>query len=391
MNKLSSNIWKIYLYEILSSMFFALPILVLFWQDNGLNITQIMVLQSIYAISVVILEVPSWYFADIHWRKKSLIIASFMWALAMVSYSLWSSFYHFLIWEMFFAISVSFTSWTLSALVYDTLQNLWKQDEYKKIWWNVLFYGLVTLALSNILGWFIAKIDLRYALYASIPFFIVMIPLSFSLQEPKKSSNIIKKWYTKELFKIIKNTIIKNNRLKWIVVYSAIIYAFNYSAVWLYQPYFNISGLDIIYFWVVFASFQIVAAFSSKYAHKIEEKLWQKYSLIMLALLVSLSYFLMSKFVFIFSFLFAFIQQFVRWFKQVVINDYINKITDSSIRATILSAESFVWRLIFAIIVPIIWYIVDIYSLQQALFVISITSFISGAVILLLLKKDKVL
>ena len=183
---LKANIWKIYLFEILAGMFFSIPIIVLFWQNNGLSLTEVMVLQSIFAVITVILEIPSGYFADIYGRKKTLIFASIMGFIAITTYSLGHNFYHFLVAEIFFALSVSFTSGTVSAFVYDTLQNLGREKEYKKIWGNVLFYGMIALALSNILGGFIAKIDFRYALYTSIPFFALMIPLAFLMQEPKR-------------------------------------------------------------------------------------------------------------------------------------------------------------------------------------------------------------
>lgn len=389
--KLKSNIWKIYLFEVLAGMFFSVPIMVLFWQDNGLSLTEVMILQSIFAILAVILEVPTGYFADVYGRKKALIIAAITGAIAISAYSLGHNFLQFLIAEVFFALSVSFTSGTISALVYDTLQEIGEEKNYKKVWGNVLFYGMIALALSNILGGFIAKIDLRYALYASIPFFILMIPLAFLLQEPKRHKLIFEKGYLKELLKIIKVALIQNKKLRWIIIYSGVIYAFNQSALWLYQPYFKLSGLDIAYFGIVFASFQVVAAFSSKYAHKIEEKIGQKYSLAMLIFLVAGSYFLMSNFVFLFSFSFCFIQQFVKGFKNAVITDYINQLTNSSMRATILSAESFVGRLLYATIIPIFGWIADIYTLQQALMVMGATTLISGIIILIILKKDKVL
>ncbi|MBU1783485.1 MFS transporter [Patescibacteria group bacterium] len=389
--KLKSNIWKIYLFEVLAGMFFSVPIMVLFWQDNGLSLTEVMILQSIFAILAVILEVPTGYFADVYGRKKALIIAAITGAIAISAYSLGHNFLQFLIAEVFFALSVSFTSGTISALVYDTLQEIGEEKNYKKVWGNVLFYGMIALALSNILGGFIAKIDLRYALYASIPFFILMIPLAFLLQEPKRHKLIFEKGYLKELLKIIKVALIQNKKLRWIIIYSGVIYAFNQSVLWLYQPYFKLSGLDIAYFGIVFASFQVVAAFSSKYAHKIEEKIGQKYSLAMLIFLVAGSYFLMSNFVFLFSFSFCFIQQFVKGFKNAVITDYINQLTNSSMRATILSAESFVGRLLYATIIPIFGWIADIYTLQQALMVMGATTLISGIIILIILKKDKVL
>jgi len=255
----------------------------------------------------------------------------------------------------------------------------------------MLFYGMIALAISNILGGFIAEIDLRYTLYASIPFFALMIPLVLLMQEPKRHKLIFRKGYTKELLKIIKVTLIQNKKLRWIIIYSGVVFAFNQSALWLYQPYFKISGLDIAYFGIVFASFQFVAAISSKYAHKIEGKLGQKYSLAMLIFLVAGSYFLMSNFVFLFSFSFCFIQQFVRGFRSAVVTNYINKLTDSSMRATVLSAESFIGRLLYAIIIPIFGWIADVYTLTQALTLIGVATIISGIIILLILRKDRVI
>ncbi len=389
--KLHYNLWKIYLYEIFASMFFSIPVIVLFWQHNGLSLTEVMVLQSIFAIITVALEIPSGYFADIYGRKRTLVFASTMGFIAITTYSLGYNFYHFLIAEIFFALSSSFTSGTVSALVYDTLQNIGKEKEYKKIWGNILSYGMVFLALSNILGGFIAKIDLRYTLYASIPFFALMIPLAFLTQEPARHKPIFKKGYTEGLLKIIKTTLLRNKKLRWIIIYSGIIYAFNQSALWLYQPYFKLSGLDFAYFGIVFASFQVVSAFASKYAHKIEKMLGQKYSLAMLIFLVAGSYFLMSNFIFLFSFSFCFIQQFVRGFKNTVVTDYINQLTDSSMRATVLSVESFIGRLLYASIIPLFGWIADVYTLEQALAVMGATTLTSGIIILLIFKRDKVL
>ncbi len=390
-SKLNNNIKKLYGYKILSGMFFSVPIMVLFWQDNGLNLTEIMILQSIFSIFVVILEIPTGYFADMYGRKNTLVLASFSGLIAMTIYSLGYIFFHFLIAEIFFAFALSFTSGTITAFVYDTLKDLNREKEYKKIWGNILFYGMMTIAFANILGGFIAKINLRYTLYASIPFFALMIPMALSMHEPLRHKLVFKKGYLKKIFKTIKFNFRENNKLKWIVIYSGVIYAFNQSALWFYQPYFKLIGLDIVYFGFVFASFQIIAAMSSKYAHKIEEKIGQKYSLIMLVFLVAGSYLLMSNFIFLFSFSFSFLQQFVRGFRVVVISDYINKLISSDLRATILSMESFIGRLLYAIIIPVFGWLADVYSLVQALSIIGITALFSGTAILFIFRKNRLL
>jgi hypothetical protein len=210
------------------------------------------------------------------------------------------------------------------------------------------------------------------------------------MYEPKRHKIIFEKGYIWKLFKIIKVAVVQNRKLKWLILYSGIVYAFNQSSLWLYQPYFKLSGIDIAYFGIVFASFQIVAALSSKYAHKLEAKLGQKYSLIMLIFLVSGSYFLMSNFVFLFSFSFSFLHQFVRGFKDVIVADYINKLTTSDMRATILSVESLVSRLLYAAIIPIVGWLADIYSLVQAMTVLAFSTLVLGIIFLVAFRKYRI-
>ena len=389
--KLESNIKKFYLFQILEGMFFAVPVFVLFWQKNGLIMTEIMLLQSIFSIVVVFLEVPSGYFSDIFGRRMTLIVSAIFGALAMIIYSVGYNFWEFLVAELLFAIAVSFQSGTLSALVHESLVEMKREEEYKKIFGNGVFYGTLAIAVANILGGFIAGIELRYAVFASVPFFLMMIPVAFAFYEPKKKEKSQEKSQLKENLLVIKSEVLKNDKIKWLIIYSAVIYTFNNVALWIYQPYFKLSGLDVIYFGVVFASFQVVSAFSSKYAHKIEEKLGQKASLVGLTFLVSVSYLLMHNFIFLFSFSFAFIQQFVRGFRTVVISDYLNKMIKGDMRATILSVESLVGRLFYALLLPIIGWVVDIYSLENALLLIGILVLIFGITITLILKRIKMI
>jgi len=389
--KLENNIWKMYLFQILNGMFFYVPIIVLFWQENGLDLTKIMILQSFFAIVIVVFEIPTGYFADKYGRKKALLIASVSMTIAIVLYAIGHNFSAFLVAEFFFAVTASFVSGTTAALLYDTLQDLGREKEYKKIWGKTSFFYMLALGVTAIAGGLIAKNDLRYAIYASIPFFALLIPVALSFHEPIVHRSVIAKNYAKHILQILTENMVHNKELRWIVVYSGVVYAFNQASLWLYQPYFSLSGLDVVYFGFVFASFQLVAAFTSRYAYVIEAKLGKKYSLVMMIFLIAGSYFLMSNFVLLFSFSFAFLQQFVRGFRIAVVSDYINKLTTSDVRATVLSIESFIGRLLYALIIPFIGIIADAYTVIQAFFVLGVTTTISGCVMMIIFKKYRII
>lgn len=150
--KLESNIWKLNLYMVLYSLVLYIPIIVLFYQDNGLSMAQIMIIQSISSLLIILLEVPSGYFADLFGRKKSLMITGFSATIAMFIFAVGTNFYYFLFANIFWAIAGSFISGADSAFVYDTLKDLNKEDSYKKTWGNIAFYYSVGASFASVIG-----------------------------------------------------------------------------------------------------------------------------------------------------------------------------------------------------------------------------------------------
>ena len=260
-----------------------------------------------------------------------------------------------------------FISGSDSAFVYGTLKDLNKEKSYKKIWGNIVFYYSIGVAFASVIGGFLGSIDYRYPFYAMIPFMLILIPLTISLKEPQRHRMIYSKNYLYDLLKVIKSSVLENKCLRWLLVYSAVIVGFIQVAYFLYQPYFELTGLNIIYFWAVFAGFNILVALSAKYTHLIEEIIGQKYSLISLFVLMAMSFLLMSNFLYLFSFAFALMIQFVKGFSSVILSDYVNQLTSSGIRATVLSVKSLIEKMFFAVITPFIGWIADVYSLERAL------------------------
>lgn len=377
---LESNIWKFYLYEILYSLMFFTPIIVLFYQNNGLSLTQIMIIQSINSIAWILMEIPSGYFADTVGRKQSLIITGIFATLAMLTFGLGYNFYHFLLASLFWALAGVFISGADSAFIYDTLKCLHKENLYKKVWGNTVFCYSIGVSVASIIGGLLGGMNFRYPFFAMLPFYLFLIPLAFSFHEPTRNKTLSNKNHFYNLLQAIKMSIFQNKKLRRLILYAAVIATAIDLAYYLYQPYFKLSGLDIVYFGLVFAAFNLIQALSAKFSHSIEKKLGQNFSLILLFILTGMCYILMGNIIFIFSFIFAFLFQFVSGFSAVVISDYIHKETQSNIRATVLSVKSLIAGIFYALAAPIVGWLVDAYTLSQALTIIGIIVLVTGCV-----------
>ena len=119
-----ANIPKMFILQALRWFLLILPTIVLFFQANGLSLTEVFVLQSFFSVSIVILEVPTGYFADVFGRKLSLVAGNGLAFLGLLVYCFAHEFWGFLAAELVLGLGASFTSGSDSALLYDSLLEL---------------------------------------------------------------------------------------------------------------------------------------------------------------------------------------------------------------------------------------------------------------------------
>ena len=60
---LRANLWKLYLIQACRWFLLLMPVLVLFYQKNGLSLQDVFIVQAFFAICLILFEVPSGYFA----------------------------------------------------------------------------------------------------------------------------------------------------------------------------------------------------------------------------------------------------------------------------------------------------------------------------------------
>jgi MFS family permease len=366
--------------------------MMLFMENNGVTKSEIFYLMTAYSMSMVLFEIPTGYFADIYGRKASMMVGAIFGFLGLIAFSMAHGFWSFMLVQIFMGLGLALYSGANSALVYESLKEQNREVEYQKVWGNMQFYKIMMVALSSVIGGVIADIfTMRYTIYVSMPFYLLVVWVALSFHEPKRAKVKPKKGYGKLFMKELKEILFKSHTLKWIIGYSGLILAFNQSVYPMYQSYFELIELDLLYFGLVFASFQVVSAFSSKFAHRAQKRMGKRNILVLLPFMVGVSYWLMGSYLVAWGFLFIFIQQFVRGFRMVVINDYINNLVESEHRATILSIESLFSKLMLTIMLLVWGVSLEFISLAETLKWLGITTLMVGVVIWFFLVMKKVI
>jgi len=380
---INSNILKLYLIKIAKWFMLFMPIVVLFYKDNGLEMQQVFILQAIYSVAIVALEIPSGYVADVLGRKVTLLIGSVLGFAGFMCYSFSYGFTGFLIAEIILGFGQSLISGADSALLYDSLLAMDKKSQYIKQEGRMVSVGNFSEAFAGILGGLLAAINLRYPYYAQTIIAFMAIPAAFTLIEPERHKKIeALKW--NDILKVVKYSLHDHKELKWNIIFSSVIGASTLTMAWFVQPYFELVALPVTLFGVFWTILNLTVGVSALFAHKAEAKLKQLKTMIGITILIPAGYITVSRIDALWGIGILFLFYIVRGIATPVLKDYINQLCDSNIRATVLSVRNFVIRIFFAIIGPFVGWYTDHFSLQAALLVSGSIFFILSVFTLLM-------
>ena len=367
-----------------------MPIIWLFYDENGLTLTDLFVIQAIYSVTIALIEIPSGYVADVLGRKNSMIIGTFFGFLGILTYSQSFGFDGFLLATLCLGVGQSFVSGSDTALMYDSLVELNRSDEFIKLEGRTISMGNLAEAFAFVVGGFLAEISLRTPFYYQVGIALVGFIVALLLIEPKVhrlEDGKSKPW--KNIKMIIHFAMIENKILRAYIFYSAIFGAATLTMAWFVQPYFVALGLEVIYFGLIGAGLNLAVAIPSFYAHVVERKIRTKTLLSLLLLLTVACYFTVANTNTIWGIGILLVFYITRGVATPVLRDYMNRHTPSNMRATVMSIRGFIIRVLFASTSPIFGYVADLYSLQYALYLSGALFLFFGLIVLIYLLNQK--
>ena len=359
-----------------------MPVIVLFFQDQGLSLQEIMILQACYSLSLGITEIPSGYAADTLGRRKTLILGCI---LAFVGFSIFSisyDFWWFLIAQIFLGLGNSFISGADTALLYDSLLEVNEEDRFLKYEGRSVSIGNFAEAGAGILGGFLAALSFRYPAYAQVVVAVITIPFAMALVEPKTQTKRLERSWQSILY-VVKFSLKESKILRTYIIYSAIMGIGTLMMAWLAQPFLKDIGIGMKNYGVIWALLNVLVGTIAFLAYKIDRKLSPINSMLIIGVTSVLGYVLIAQNMNYLGLAVLFIFYANRGYATPLLRNYINRHTESNIRATVMSIRSFIIRTSFAVIAPFIGWVADHQGLSSAMMAMSMIIAVVGGLCLI--------
>lgn len=360
------NLTALYLVKIAKWMNLIMPVIVLFYKSNGLTMQDIFLLQSAYSLTLMTLEIPTGYLADKIGRKQSIVIGASLGFTGYLVYSLSFGFWHFVIAEVLLGLSQSLVSGADSAMLYDTLAADKQKDKYTRLEGRITSIGNFGEAFAGIIGGLLAVSSLRTPLYVQACVALIALPAALMLSEPPLKIARNKPGF-KEIQSIIYSVLHGDVKLKWNTLFSATIGTSTLAMAWFAQPYFGQIKLPVSVYGVAWAILNLSVGIAAMYAWKLEENFGIPNTVLIFTIVIFSSFLALMFLPGYLGLSVLLLFYLARGIATPTLRNYINIITKSEVRATVLSVRNFMIRLMFAITGPAWGWLSDKYSLKTAI------------------------
>jgi len=361
-----SNIWKLYLIKISKWFMLFMPYVIPFYSENNLDMHQIMVLQAVYSVSIVALEIPSGYFADVIGRRRTLLLGAVLGTVGYLAYSFSHAFMGFLIAELVLGFGQSFISGADSAMLYDSLLDNRKEKDYIRYEGRMTSVGNIAEACAGIVAGFIALLSLRMNYFFQTGVTFIGIPAALLLVEP--ASHIRLKAFTfMKILGVVRDSLFRNRTLRTHILFSATIGTSTLTMAWFVQPYFELVSLPLSLYGLFWTLLNLTVGLAAMMAYRVERRLGQARTILLFALFIPSLYLVLGQVQGLWAISILFLFYILRGIATPVFKDYIHRYTASEVRATVLSVRNFIIRLMFVIVGPAMGMITDDRGLQAAL------------------------
>jgi len=332
---------------------------------------QVFQLQSIFALCVVLLEVPSGYLADLFGRRRSLVLAGVFHGAAFTVLAASHSFSGFVVFQVLAALANSFFSGSDVALLYDSEEALGESRDSTRSLGRKLLWAQVGETIAAPLGGALAIAGLQWP--AVVNAVVAWLPLAVActLIEPPRSHA---ERHHLENFRHLLRVLFLTTPILRRTLLALIAYGLaTLLAVWAFQGFWTELEVPLILFGVIWAAYNLTVAVVGRAAHRLKLYFGPRTIVAAVGLLPVLGYGGMAFFAgwpaspwfaIVGGIAAGFSFQVGRGLNQVVIKGALNARVPKELRATANSISSLGVRVLFVFLGPLMGWSFDHYGYQ---------------------------
>lgn len=324
-----------------------MPIIIPFLKENNLSFGQILQLQSIHALTMILIEVPSGYFSDRLGRKTTLIIGTGLGTIGFYLFSEAHLFWQFLVGNLFIGLGDSFISGTDSALLFDSLQEVKRTKEYTKFESRTVSLGSFAEALAALVGGWLAiqfgALRITYVAQTLLAAFSFITALT--LLEPQQTIKNKKVTFIESIDSAI--GLWQYSKLKWTIIISSLTGVSTLLMAWFAQELFEYNDIALKWYHYLWFGLNFIVGFFAWHAWKLELIIGKNKAFKLLVLTIPLLFFaVLFKNVLIFISIITLFYA-LRGLATPILRNHIQQLSQDHLRATVMSVRSLIIRTIF--------------------------------------------
>jgi MFS family permease len=350
--RLSRDLKLFRVYRFLSMSYLYTPVLLSFFGLRGLDFKHITLLNTVYALTVCLFEVPTGALADRFGRCRAMMLGSLLMALGCVINFSGRDFWTFALGEGLLALGMTLSSGADSAYLFDLLKAHDREHEYRRHEGSATAAKLLGMAVATVAGGVLTHYygpAITYAVTACVCSAAALVAMA--MREPSftrvDDSNFLVGMAHAT------RAVATQAPLRFAVGFSVLVFTLTRMGIYLHPKYLGDVGLDAKWTGVIMAVLSVAGAYAAHRIDAVRRVLGEGRLVWGLPLLMAASYGLLGRYVALWGIVLLAVQSVVNGLYSPFSKELLNReIVDSGQRATVLSVESMARRLAFGAFTP---------------------------------------
>ena len=338
---------------------FPIAVITIFWQyELGLSMSEIFLLQAIFAGTTGLLEFPSGYVADRIGYRRTLVLSSGCTLAGWTVYLFSPDFWTIAAAEVVLGTGLSLVSGTDSAILYESLAQSGQEARFPAWYGRVRFFGQAAEGSAALVAGWLYAISPRAPFVAEILVWAIALAIAWCLVEPERHRSQVT-GAVSHMTGVLRQILRGAPRLRVVMALTVALSMTSFVPVWIIQLYSERAGVAVSWLGPIWAAANYSVALASLGSARLREAAGAMPALLLCIALAGAGFLGLGLSHAWWGFAFYFLITMMRGLNAPILHHEEQLLIPSGDRATFLSARNLAFRGLFVVIGPSVGYAID--------------------------------